>query len=138
MSFTGSCLCGAVRYVADSEPKAISKCYCKDCQKESGTGHITVVAVPDASLRVTGQVREYSKPGSSGQPVVRTFCPMCGTTLFGRPTMLKGVTMIRAGTLDEMPSLKASMAVFASRAPQWDRPPADVQLFAELPPRRYS
>lgn len=138
MSFSGSCLCGAVRYVSDSEPKVISKCYCKDCQKESGTGHITVVAVPDASVRVTGEVREYSRMGGSGQPVVRTFCPTCGTTLFGRPMKLSGVTMIRAGTLDEMPPLEPSMAVFASRAPQWDQPPADVQPFAELPPRRNS
>jgi hypothetical protein len=136
MSLSGSCLCGAVRYTVASEPKFVSKCYCKDCQKESGAGHITVVAVPDSTVQMQGETRDYTVNGSSGQPVVRTFCPKCGATLFGRPKVLSGLTMIRAGTLDEAPPIQPSLGVYASRAPQWDQPPAGLNVFAEMPPPR--
>jgi hypothetical protein len=136
MSLSGSCLCGAVRYVIDGEPKFASKCYCKDCQKETGTGHITAIAVPDAAVHFTGEIKQFSKQGDSGQLVVRGFCPTCGTTLFGRPQMFSGLTLIRAGTLDDASSIKPSVAVFGSRAPHWDQPPANMQVFPELPPPR--
>ena len=44
MSFTGTCLCGAVRYEASAEPVFSGNCYRIDCQKEAGSGHLTVVA----------------------------------------------------------------------------------------------
>lgn len=44
MSLTGTCLCGAVRYEASAEPVFSGNCYRIDCQKEAGSGHLTVVA----------------------------------------------------------------------------------------------
>lgn len=134
MNLTGSCLCGAVRYVVDGEPKFISKCYCRDCQKESGTGHVTALSVSDAAVRVTGEFRQYTKAGGSGLPVARTFCPACGTTLFAQGKVLPGFTLLRAGTLDAPSSFKPGMAVFTSRAQAWDAPPADLHRFDEMPP----
>lgn len=136
MSLNGSCLCGAVRYVIEGEPKFASKCYCRDCQKETGTGHTTVLAVPDAAVRFSGEVKEFSRPGGTGQHIVRGFCPSCGTTLYGRPQLYGGLTLIRAGTLEDASSVQPAVAVFASRAQPWDQPPPGLQAFAELPPPR--
>ena len=44
----------------------MGKCYCLDCSNESGTGHITTVAVPDAGLKVTGTLSEYTKRSDDG------------------------------------------------------------------------
>ena len=42
-SFTGGCLCGAVRYeiTADAGPSRI--CWCKDCQKIASNGTVNVI-----------------------------------------------------------------------------------------------
>ena len=37
--YTGGCACGAIRYSIASEPFFSNDCQCRDCQRESGTGH---------------------------------------------------------------------------------------------------
>lgn len=137
MSLSGGCLCGAVRYETNAEPAFSGHCYCTDCQKHVGGGHATVAGVPDASLKVTGSTRSYSKPGDSGQPVERTFCPNCGTTLFTRPKAMAGMTMLRAGTLDDPSKILPGMSIYTSRAQSWDPPNPGLPGFAQMPPPRH-
>ena len=134
MSLTGTCLCGAVRYEASAEPVFSGHCYCTDCQKEAGGGHLTVAAVPDAAMKITGPTNTFTKLAASGQPNERTFCSVCGSTLFSRPRSMAGITLLRAGTLDDPSQIAPSMSVYASRAHSWDQPNASIPRFPEMPP----
>jgi hypothetical protein len=136
MPLTGGCLCGAVRYVADAEPLFSGNCYCRDCQKESGAGHLTAASVPDASLKITGTTATFSKRGASGKPFERIFCPKCGSTLFGRPQVLPGITMVRAGTLDDPAQIVPRVNVYVSSANAWDAPDPTLRSYPGMPPRR--
>ena len=135
MTMTGGCLCGSLRYEAEGEPSAIGKCYCTDCQKESGTGHMTFVGFPAAAIRTSGEARQFVKTGDSGNDVVRLFCPSCGTTIAGYPKILGDVGVIRAGTLDDPSGLVTTFAVYGCSARAWDAPPAGLHVFETLPPR---
>ncbi len=135
MSLTGSCLCGAVRYESVAEPVFSGHCYCTDCQKETGGGHGTIAAVPDATVRVTGPISTFSKLGASGQPNQRTFCSKCGSTLFSRPQAYAGMTLLRAGTLDNPSQIAPGMSIYTSRALTWDQPSTSIPGFPEMPPR---
>lgn len=135
MSLTGTCLCGAVRYEANAEPAFSGHCYCGDCQKETGGGHLTIAAVPDATVRITGPTAHFSKPGGSGQAIERTFCTKCGSTLFSRPQSFAGMTLLRAGTLDNPSAIAPGMSVYTSRALAWDPPSPCLPGFPEMPPR---
>ena len=134
MSVKGGCLCGAVRYESAVDPVFSGHCYCTDCQKGTGCGHVTVVGVPEAALTVTGRTATYTKNGDSGQPIDRVFCPTCGTPVFSRPKAMTGMLMVRAGTLDDTSLVKPGMSIYASRAPAWDPPSAAIPAFAEMPP----
>jgi hypothetical protein len=133
MPLTGTCLCGAVQYEASTEPLFSSHCYCADCQKETGGGHLTIAAVPDASVKISGATSTFTKLGGSGQPTERTFCPKCGSTVFSRPRAMAGVTMLRAGTLNNPARIAPSMSIYTSRAQPWDQPSANIPGFLELP-----
>jgi hypothetical protein len=135
MPLKGSCLCGAVQYVVSADPVFSGHCYCADCQKETGGGHLTIAAVPDATVKITGTTTTFSKPGGSGQRIERTFCPKCGSTLFSRPKAMAGMTMLRAGTLDDPSQITPSMSIYTSRAQAWDPPNANIPGFPETPPR---
>src|SRR5216117_4073887 len=76
-TLTGGCLCGAVRYKVTGDQIFSGRCYCNDCRKTSGTGHNAVFAVPEQAVSITGKLTDYTKPGGSGQPFTRRFCPVC-------------------------------------------------------------
>ena len=134
MSVKGGCLCGAVRYAAAIDPVFSGHCYCTDCQKGTGCGHVTVVGVPEAALTVTGRTATYTKSGDSGQPIDRVFCPTCGTSVFSRPSAMSGMLMVRAGTLDDPSGVVPGMSIYASRAQAWDPPSKAIPAFPEMPP----
>lgn len=129
---TGGCLCGAVRYELNAPALFGGFCYCIDCRKTSGS-HTAAMAVPEAALAVTGETRAYAVRGDNGD-VNRVFCPTCGTGLFSKGSR-PGVVMLKAGTLDDPEHFKPMASVYASRAPSWDRPRADLPAFPELPPQ---
>jgi len=41
---TGHCLCGAVQFKIKAEPMMTGQCHCKDCQRASGTGHMSLAS----------------------------------------------------------------------------------------------
>ncbi|HEX6997196.1 MAG TPA: GFA family protein [Gammaproteobacteria bacterium] len=133
-TFTGGCLCGAVRYTVSADPIFAGKCYCEDCRKTTGTGHGSVFAVPSSAVQLTGKLTEYTKPGGSGQPMTRGFCPTCGSRITGVAAAMPGVTLLMAGSLDDPEQFTSQMSIFCSRAPSWDRPPAETPTFPEMPP----
>ena len=135
MSLNGSCLCGAVQYEASAEPLFSGHCYCTDCQKETGGGHLTIAAVPDATVKITGVTSTLTKLGGSGRMIERTFCSTCGSTLFSRPQAMAGMTLLRAGTLDDPSRINPRMSIYISRAQAWDPPSASIPGFPETPPR---
>jgi hypothetical protein len=62
----GGCLCGNLRYAADTEPIFSAVCHCKACQKQTGTAFRIVVAVrPAVSLQVCKRpIRGWAIAGS--------------------------------------------------------------------------
>lgn len=135
MTMSGGCLCGAVRYEIEGEPSFVCKCYCSDCHKESGTGHLTVIAVPEEGTTISGETRSFVKLGDSGLKVTRQFCPACGTTLLARPEVMPGMLIVRTGTLDDSSELEVTMALFGGSSRHWDQPPAEMMTFPGMPPQ---
>ena len=76
--FEGSCLCGAVRFVATGQPESVVWCHCESCRKHSGAPVSVFVAFKqDAYVVTEGQITKFnSSPGRW-----RGFCARCGSTL---------------------------------------------------------
>lgn len=127
MAFKGHCLCGAVHYELRGPAVFMGNCYCVDCRRESGSGHITAVAIPDPTLQMRGATQDFTKPADSGQTIRNTFCPVCGTTLFTHPSALPGLALIRAGTLDDTSQVVPQVNMYVACAPAWDKPAAGLK-----------
>ena len=76
----GGCLCGAVRYALNGEPKYSANCHCRSCQRAIGAGFVTWVAVKKDDFEVTKGEIKYceTSPGMH-----RGFCGRCGSSLEG-------------------------------------------------------
>ncbi len=76
---TGSCLCGAVKFVVDGELKPPDACHCTQCRKTSGHYWVST-DVPRKSLKLEGEfdVAWFR----SSEKAQRGFCSTCGASLF--------------------------------------------------------
>ncbi|MFZ0042226.1 MAG: GFA family protein, partial [Solirubrobacteraceae bacterium] len=85
MSFplTGTCNCGAVRFVVSAPFESSSYCHCTRCQRRTGTGaSVNGRARSDAFAILAGEDRIRSwKPD---QGAGKFFCGDCGSALFSR------------------------------------------------------
>jgi len=134
-TFTGGCLCGAVRYACTGKPVGAGHCYCIDCRKSSGTGHCSHLVVPEPAFQVSGELRFYDAPADSGNTISRGFCPTCGSAIFSRNSGMPGLVFPRASSLDDPEVFEPQMVVYASRAPSWDRIAASLPTFDAMPPK---
>jgi hypothetical protein len=121
-----------LKYRADGEPLKIGNCYCIDCQRETGAGHSCWLVYPAPAVTTEGEIKTYTKNGDSGQRITRTFCPNCGTTIFGEPTVVGEVRVIRAGTLDDTSGLVPTISFFVRSACAWDQPPDDIPQLSTM------
>jgi hypothetical protein len=129
----GGCLCGLVRYSTDEEPSFVSVCHCTDCQKFSGSAFATVIGVPAPALKVTGTLKTFTKPGDSGKPIQRRFCPECGSGVMDEADALPGIVMLYAGTLDDRSRVKPLSEIYCSSAQPWVNLGGEMKRFAKAP-----
>ena len=77
-TYSGGCMCGAVRYAASGEPFSVAHCHCHSCRKHNGGPVVTVAGFKAGQVSFSGTERKIyeSSPG-----VGRAFCGNCGTPL---------------------------------------------------------
>jgi hypothetical protein len=131
--FEGGCTCGKVRYSSDAEAIFTGVCHCKDCQTTTGTSFSIVVALPAPALTVTGDVKTYDRTGDTGQGKHSMFCPNCGSPVFATADVMQGVTMIRAGTLDDAAVLNPTMEIYCDSKMPWVALGGELQSFPKMP-----
>ena len=87
---TGQCQCGAVSYTIAAPPLTMGQCHCKDCQRVTGTGHISLARFNRSDVTIEGTTKTFAVKADSGNINTRHFCPDCGSRLFGENSALSG------------------------------------------------
>ena len=133
MQVSGQCLCGALRYRGEGDPKFQVKCYCTDCRRSSAAGHAAMMGFPAEAIQIIGEAKEFHSKADSGSDVCRAFCPTCGSGLYARNAAMPQLIFLRASTLDDPNLFAPQLVVWAARAPAWDPVPQGLPTFAERP-----
>lgn len=132
----GGCLCSAVRFKVKGAPLRMAQCHCTDCQRASGTGHMSNVIFNAADVDVSGVTASYASVSDSGNTLTRHFCPTCGGRLFlfsaARPNMI----VMAAGAFDDSSWFEPQVVLFTKRRPKWDITTDAVPGFEGMPPAR--
>lgn len=114
MAWTGSCLCGSIRYRSYSDPIWVGHCHCRLCQRWTGAPAFTGACFdPDDFEWTNGQPSFYE----SSKGVRRSFCPNCSSPFaFHRGNVRVTVT---AGTLDNPELLRPEFHMFSEHEHRW-------------------
>ena len=104
----GRCLCGAVRYRVNAEPRGASACHCGQCRRQSG--HVWASAHADkAGIEIEGEVRWYA----ASEAAERGFCPACGSFLFWH-AHAEDTMSFSLGSLDDPTGLRLERHIFVA------------------------
>ena len=130
---TGGCLCGAVRYTAEGDAGSATVCHCRDCQKFTGSVFAALVIVPKEALTLTGPVKTFTGVGGSGKPILRHFCPECGSSIAEEPGSWPGMVILTVGTFDDPTIATPAREIFRDDAVPWVQVQGDIPRFAKAP-----
>ncbi len=132
MEYSGSCLCGWVRYRVVGEFENFYLCHCRHCQKDTGSAHAANLFSTTAGLEwIKGEnnVRIYQMKGSNH---VKAFCITCGSAL--PSVQMDGkLLVVPAGSLDCGLEKVPDGHVFVSSKANWDESLEHIKQFQELP-----
>jgi hypothetical protein len=123
--------CGALH--GNSAPALVGICHCRDCQKFTGSAFGFLVGVPRDAFEMRGTVKSYNKPADSGRPIVRRFCPECGSSIAEEPGSRPDLVILNGGTLDDPNSLKPAMQIYCDRELSWVQLDCNMQRFPGMP-----
>lgn len=132
-TITGSCLCGALRFEAHSEPLFQGFCQCLDCRKVT-SGHYAAIGMLTAGVTITGESRRYGSKGDSGHMIYRNFCPTCGSMVYDLGDGMPGVMIVNAALLDDPEAFKPQSVIYTRSALSWDHIDPSLPRFAAMPP----
>ena len=99
--YTGSCLCGAVRWKLDARPLAINACHCTDCKKTTGGTNVVMLIAKNEAFSASGETHVYRKRAASGRELDIQRCAKCGVRMFHHNLASNALVFISAGTLDD-------------------------------------
>jgi len=116
----GRCLCGSFQYRFKAYAVLSFNCYCRDCQRATGSAFASVFAVPKNSLTMTGDYRFFAKRGESGAEVSRGFCPNCGSRAISTAEKLTAYFLVYGASLDDPSWHKPAMDSWTASAQPWD------------------
>ena len=133
MEIKGGCLCGAVRYTAEADPTSATICHCTDCQKFTGSVFATLVALNKEALSITGTLKTFDSIGGSGKPILRHFCPECGSSIAEEPGTRPGMVILNVGTFDKPSLARPGREIFRDDALPWVHVDGDIPRFAKRP-----
>ncbi len=125
--FAGGCLCGAVRYAVDGEPKWVNHCHCQSCRRQTGSAVAPFVGVLRSQLTYLKKkpARYNSSPG-----VTRSFCARCGTSLAYETERYPDDVDLHLGTLDEPNRFAPTFHVHDAERISWFHIDDDLPRYA--------
>ncbi|MBX3536421.1 MAG: GFA family protein [Chelatococcus sp.] len=116
---TAHCSCGQLQIMCEGNPEKVSACYCRECQRRTGSAFGVAVFFTQKATKVTGSSSSFTRIGDSGLPVVHHFCLYCGSTVYWYPAKKPGQVAVAIGCFADKDFPAPSQAVFEHRQPAW-------------------
>lgn len=116
MKILGGCHCGNVRFEISAKPLSVCTCYCRTCQKISGSTSTTAADfIKNDFALLQGQLKQYV----SSKKVVRSFCEDCGSHISYSNTDYPDRIEIFVGSFDYSEEFPTEVHTWVSHKSKW-------------------
>lgn len=131
-NITGSCLCGAVKYLVKGPIKAVANCHCNYCQKGTGSVFGTIAIIGQDDLEVS-QGRDNLATYQVSEKATKNFCRTCGTPIFNLHSRYQGNYMVQVGSLDDPSLVTPAINIFCHNMSPWLKDISGLKCFDREP-----
>ena len=129
---TGSCRCGAVQYeLAVGDVPPVYCCHCLDCQRWSGSAFSEQAVILEGTISATGPLIETIVTSRQGAVSLQFVCGACHSRIYSKNPKRPGIMLLRAGTLDQAPSIQPRAHIWVKRMQSWLVLPSGTAAFQE-------
>lgn len=128
----GSCLCGQVIFEVRGDFENFFLCYCKYCQKDTGSAHAANLFSSHVKikwLKGSETVKTFNLPATRH---VKSFCAHCGSALPSEQRELN-LIIVPAGSLDSEIAIKPKARIFTASQANWCEKLETIRAFEKFP-----
>jgi len=131
LPYTGSCLCGDVRYQVEKLEPKMGHCHCTMCRKFHGAAFATFgEAKAENFIWLTGEQNLKTFTAENGTR--RKFCQNCGSSMvFEASGETSNLVEFSLGTLDSDINEKPDVHIFTAYKANWYEPGNDLPKFTK-------
>lgn len=134
MPYTGRCSCGKVTLAIAGEPVQTRQCWCRQCQQIAAGGPTHNAIFKTEDVVVAGDLASNGYIAASGNQLTHSFCPSCGTQIYGQSSARPHLRTVRFGAIDAPHGLHPQVAIWLDDAPDWALIDPTMEQFPQQPP----
>lgn len=133
--YTGSCLCGKVKFEISSAISDIVFCHCSQCRKAQGSAFGANGFVKQVDFKfASGEDSLSSYQSSHGKH--RCFCKICGSPIISKRDNAPEKLRVRLGSLDTDITENAVGHIFVQDKANWDEINDNLPQYNKYEPGR--
>ncbi|HZR81622.1 MAG TPA: GFA family protein [Candidatus Binatia bacterium] len=134
-SRSARCHCGSLELACSGDPRKISMCHCRECQRRTGSPFSVAVFYERSRFEVrSGTSEVFERSSASGFPVRFHFCPRCGSNVYWEPARMPDLVGVAVGAFADPTFPQPEQSVWTREKHPWIRLPQDVAAFELSPP----
>ena len=129
MPTRGHCLCRAIAYEFDGEPRWVAHCHCDSCRRANSAAVATYLCVEIEQFKyLQGEPAVFE----SSAGVRRYFCPRCGSPMAYTADRYPGEVHLHIGTLADPNQFAPRAHIFVGEQLSWFDTADDLRRFEKL------
>jgi hypothetical protein len=121
----GGCVCGAVRFEVEGDPKTTAVCHCKFCQKRTGSTNAFLIYYNQSSVKfLEGELKTYRHVSDvSGRWIDIQSCMKCGSSISWTLELVPSWRGFEGGSFDDN-------SVFTRNVHMWTNSSHPSEIFS--------
>jgi hypothetical protein len=101
--------------------------------KFTGSAFAALVLATKEAVTIQGSLKTFSSIGGSGNPILRHFCPECGSSIAEEPGTRPGMIILNVGTFDDPTIAKPGREIFHDDALPWVEVHGEIRRYVKRP-----
>src|SRR4029077_20455003 len=113
-----------------SPTRRVQRCAIAEIAK-NGSAFAAPVRVAKEAMTIGGALKTISSTGGSENPILRHFCPECGSSIAEESAMRPDTIILNVGTFDDPTVAKPGREIFRDDSLPWIEVHGEIPRFAK-------